>query len=788
MNIRNPLLVPRDQRRGVLLLVVLSLLVLFLMIGTAFIITAKQSEKAAKVQNVTALRAGSQAAQGQLLDEVVRQLVRDTGNPHSALRTHSLLADMYGHGGFVATIGNVQWAKPLSYPPPIATGEVTTGPAAGMRGGVTGGQLVQFELSPAMAPGGTPAMGINGVAYPLSPVDGAYNGQVLTFISSPPNGANARGVSTRIVDYRMFRLPGENPVRDHWQVTVLAFPLADGSPLDDGSVTNRLLQGLNGSTILVNGRPFSGTGVGLNPNVTAANQPKLNAAEQIPNVTLANGDLPPIALLPNAAFMQPSQVQTPNYFPPGSEDITGRGGPNESYDAVDFQNMFLALLPPEPVESQPLASGTLSGMVIPSFHRPELLNYWRAETLAAGGIPLPVNAALLRRVMLRPNWLDHELFTGSNPEYAESLAAFLANRNDAAAQAAMLGRAIYGPWDVDNDNDGVRDSIWIDAGLPVIEGPLGRPVKPLVAILCVDLDGRGNVNVHGTADLAGQGANKDWLDTATDGVRSSQTPRGVGWGPAEISLEPVLGRDSFANLLRHRDVPVLGTPNGIRHVGRYGENEAPGRLNMLDMLTQVTLHGWPQWGAQVPRSLFASPPDLKARYGVGLNALGQPILEATLASERGSNRGRLTADSPYEARLFGEGATSHSGPDAIDAPFSLAELERVLRAYDLDAQALPRRLSVVAGACIPDPTYWAPNSPHQRNMITTDSWDVPTPSVAMPPEWAPLLSPLTGMNSITNLPYQRRLPRTPAELLEVRVRHAIWPGDDDRKFPEPLQG
>ncbi|HMO83632.1 MAG TPA: hypothetical protein PKC18_01795, partial [Lacipirellulaceae bacterium] len=131
MNIRNPLRVPRDQRRGVLLLVVLSLLVLFLMIGTAFIITAKQSEKAAKVQNVTALRAGSQAAQGQLLDEVVRQLVRDTGNPHSALRTHSLLADMYGHGGFVATIGNVQWAKPLSYPPPIATGEATTGPAAG---------------------------------------------------------------------------------------------------------------------------------------------------------------------------------------------------------------------------------------------------------------------------------------------------------------------------------------------------------------------------------------------------------------------------------------------------------------------------------------------------------------------------------------------------------------------------------------------------------------------------------------------------------------------------------
>ena len=38
-------------------------------------------------------------------------------------------------------------------------------------------------------------------------------------------------------------------------------------------------------------------------------------------------------------------------------------------------------------------------------------------------------------------------------------------------------------------------------GLPVIMGPNGKLVKPMAAILCVDLDGRINVNTAGTIDL-----------------------------------------------------------------------------------------------------------------------------------------------------------------------------------------------------------------------------------------------------------------------------------------------
>src|SRR5262245_60913985 len=84
----------RRPRRGVLLLVVLSLLVLFLMVGMAFVVTAKQSEKAAKSSMKAAVRISGEAAQADLLDEVLMQIVRDTNNPNSSLRFHSLLGDM----------------------------------------------------------------------------------------------------------------------------------------------------------------------------------------------------------------------------------------------------------------------------------------------------------------------------------------------------------------------------------------------------------------------------------------------------------------------------------------------------------------------------------------------------------------------------------------------------------------------------------------------------------------------------------------------------------------------
>ena len=48
------------------------------------------------------------------------------------------------------------------------------------------------------------------------------------------------------------------------------------------------------------------------------------------------------------------------------------GGSDEGYDAVDYQNLFLALV-------KPSAAGSRD--IIPSFHRPELINYWMPPAL-----------------------------------------------------------------------------------------------------------------------------------------------------------------------------------------------------------------------------------------------------------------------------------------------------------------------------------------------------------------------------------------------------------------------
>src|SRR5262245_16594317 len=91
----------RRSRRGVLLLVVLSMLVLFMLIGTAFLMTSDQSRTAAK-GSAKLNRLGNHATR--LLDRAAMQLVRDSNNLHSVIRYHSLLRDLYGTDGFQAVV------------------------------------------------------------------------------------------------------------------------------------------------------------------------------------------------------------------------------------------------------------------------------------------------------------------------------------------------------------------------------------------------------------------------------------------------------------------------------------------------------------------------------------------------------------------------------------------------------------------------------------------------------------------------------------------------------------
>ncbi len=221
------------------------------------------------------------AAQVDLLDEVLMQLVRDTNNPSSSMHYHSLLEDMYGIDGWVSEIplgqqpladllapGNV----PNPSPAPTATQKYTVRwPDNGVTGAgnvpnVTGGQILEFDVVkfnnlyeephlPHGSPGDPQNPPYPHAANEFSPLDDAYAGQVLTFTSGP-----ARGVSTRIVGSRFTQTSGGN-----WlTLRVMAFKLAGGDKLpgERRCICNWRLAG---ARILVNGRPFNGTGAGFNP-------------------------------------------------------------------------------------------------------------------------------------------------------------------------------------------------------------------------------------------------------------------------------------------------------------------------------------------------------------------------------------------------------------------------------------------------------------------------------------------------------------------------------------------
>ena len=422
----------------------------------------------------------------------------------------------------------------------------------------------------------------------------------------------------------------------------------------------------------------------------------------------------------------------------------------------------LPFLPTDPTDTSVVIPQSLGSMVVPSFHRPALLHYWAQHpnfSVANQELYTGTSRAFLRKVMMRPSWHDHPSFTGSNPDFANTT-------ND---YQRML-RMIYGPWDVDNDLDGVRDSVWIDAGLPVMENSDGRLVKPLVSMLVVDMDGRLNLNAHGSEDIANRVGNQPLNVTMAGGVISPRLPNGTGYGPAEISLDPIMPgttdaerwewyrrvfRGVAANEMRVANdafpVANLALRDFLRNrIGKFGGNDiVPGRPE-LDILTQLEMQDVPAGTAGrastqnasgiFPLAGYGTLPDFRGRYTLGLNELGQPTNDAYALEATGTNfvfdNETIAADNPYELDLS-LGAARGETELAPDGPYTVAELERILRPYDADAGSLPSRIWEFAGEFMDSSSHTVPNLDRLnqwRTTVTTDSYDLPVPTVVLP-EW-----------------------------------------------------
>ena len=179
------------------------------------------------------------------------------------------------------------------------------------------------------------------------------------------------------------------------------------------------------------------------------------------------------------------------------------GSPNPPYTYPDFNHMYLAAM-----------RGSDGQVLTPSYLR----------TGPAG----PVS--------LRPNTAYHTSFPPLDP----------AAGGDVRNVAESIGF-----------NGGPNDSIWIDAGFPVMTGPDGRRFKPLFAPHIQDLDGRLNLNVIGNLigwSLGGEG-------TTTYSISHQGMVRGEG------SFERL-----FSTGQKNPEVLALFKgANGVQ--GRYDPNE-----------------------------------------------------------------------------------------------------------------------------------------------------------------------------------------------------------------------
>ena len=156
----------------------------------------------------------------------------------------------------------------------------------------------------------------------------------------------------------------------------------------------------------------------------------------------------------------------PNYGP-------NTVGMDEDYDACDLENWFLAI---QSADGQ---------VIIPSFHRPGIIRYDPKNGVNDWARTNPAGWADSAARILRPVAAD-----GHDPATFPDL-----------VPDPATGKITF---DVDNDADGITDSVWLDLGYPARPDASGRLSKPLFAFLVIGLNGRIPLNTAG--NLAATGA------------------------------------------------------------------------------------------------------------------------------------------------------------------------------------------------------------------------------------------------------------------------------------------
>ena len=122
-------------------------------------------------------------------------------------------------------------------------------------------------------------------------------------------------------------------------------------------------------------------------------------------------------------------------------------------------------------------------------------------------------------------------------------------------------------------------------------------------------------------------------------------------------------------------------------------------------------------GARGGAAAMGTPNARRGGMALGVDRFGNPIV---LNNTFGGNIPSETENDPYENKPL-----KHS---PSDAPFTLAELEKVLRAYDTSAEGLPDRLRALLSSS---------SMVNINRLITTRSNELRHPRLGVPSESAP---------------------------------------------------
>ncbi|QDT60246.1 hypothetical protein SV7mr_27660 [Stieleria bergensis] len=504
---------------------------------------------------------------------------------------------------------------------------------------------------------------------------------------------------------------------------------------------------------------------------------------------------------------------------PGSHaDVDGlleRAEPNESHDAADFDNLFLAFQPSDhrrELNSQvydPLRvfdaekfNRNIGSKIIPSFHRPSVINYlMNAPIYLRGENPntaprrnfasietspdtsapaldherLAVLIQRIRRATMRPLNVTHFAsylpngpdldgdgeaddydpdldgdgeaydgapgFTGSSehpfltktlnlaipdptdPDFGNAFSTLVADTYNLATWL------VNGPWDIDNDGDGLPDSVWVDLDVANTVAPDGTLIRPIYAFLIEDVDGKIDLNHAGSYAHAVEPAHQDGPYDTSDFSdyrllrRYNETNYGLvarsldsfgfggGLGPAEIN---------FSHLFQDHD-PRLSIAAADPYNGPLTLNQLSPRAAFLNDNSFPNVPASSNFGL------------LRTRYGNLLN------------TRYGGN--------PYD--YLGKSNTSYPGPDGIYLPASGTGANPLVQTSTLSRIMFPARRGNLVGVTNRT-AYGRPMDMHgvvkTRPSVLGDE-EITVPSVLVDRPTGTGVTNI-GINNVANQPYE----------------------------------